>query len=110
MNDGGEFGEVKGSTTKLNDWTFTGRENVTNGDGGHGKTCKVKKSDLLGWHFIMQQTYNNNDTSIWAQPNNCGSIHCWHNFVEKVVRSMQLQGGQPGVAHVHPVFQLRGGC
>jgi hypothetical protein len=43
-------------------------------------------------------------TSIWAQPNDCGTNYRWHNCVEKVVRNMRRQGGQPSAAYFNQVL------
>jgi hypothetical protein len=43
-------------------------------------------------------------TSIWAQPNDCGTNCRWHNCVKKVVRNMRRQGGTPNVAYFNQVF------
>jgi hypothetical protein len=51
------------------------------------------------WPFFIAS-----HTSIWAQPNDCGTNYRWHNCVEKVVRSMRRVGGQPNVAYFNQVF------
>jgi hypothetical protein len=51
------------------------------------------------WPFFIAS-----HTSIWAQPNDCGTNYRWHNCVEKVVRNMRREGGTPNVAYFNQVF------
>ena len=43
-------------------------------------------------------------TSIWDQPNDCGTNYSWHNCVERVVRSRRRQQRPLKVAYFNKAF------